>query len=134
MNENAELNRPLVFGIVGSGTAGLITALMLRQAFPWAEITVVSSSKIGIIGVGEGSTEHWKTFMDSCEIPLEEMIEATAATHKYGLRFENWSTHTKDYFHSVGEIDDIYAFGLYAGYMGMVEKNKLFTTQTTSVG
>lgn len=134
MNENAELSRPLVFGIVGSGTAGLITALMLRQAFPWAEITVVSSSKIGIIGVGEGSTEHWKTFMDSCEIPLEEMIEATAATHKYGLRFENWSTHTKDYFHSVGEIDDIYAFGLYAGYMGMVEKNKLFTTQTTSVG
>jgi len=74
MNENFELNRPLVFGIVGSGTAGLITALILRQSFPWAEITIVSSSKIGIIGVGEGSTEHWKTFMDLCDIPLEEMI------------------------------------------------------------
>ena len=125
---------PMSFGIVGSGTAGLITALYVRKVFPLSEITVVSSSKIGIIGVGEGSTEHWAQFMEACDIPREEMIEATAATHKYGIRFENWSTHTRDYFHSVGEIDDIYAYGLFAGYMGFMERDKLFTTQTSSVG
>jgi tryptophan halogenase len=125
---------PMMIGIVGSGTAGLIASLILRKAFPYAGITVVSSSQIGIIGVGEGSTEHWKQFMDLCEIPLEEMLVATAATHKYGIRYENWTNHTKDYFHSVGEIDDIYAFGLFSTYMGFIEQGKLLTTQTSSVG
>ena len=120
--------------IVGSGTAGLIAALILRKAFPHSDITVISSSKIGIIGVGEGSTEHWRQFMDLCDIPLEEMIVETSATHKYGLRYENWTNHTPDYFHSVGEIDDIFAFGLFSTYMGFVEQGKLFTTQTTNVG
>ena len=127
-------HRPMVIGIVGSGTAGLIASLILRKAFQNADITIVSSSQIGIIGVGEGSTEHWKQFMDLCEIPLEEMLVATAATHKYGIRYENWTTHTPDYFHSVGQIDDIYAFGLFSTYMGFIEQGKLFTTQTTSVG
>jgi tryptophan halogenase len=126
--------KPISLGIVGSGTAGLIASLILRKAFPRSDITVVSSSQIGIIGVGEGSTEHWKTFMDLCDIPLEEMLVATAATHKYGIRYENWTTHTPDYFHSVGATDDIYAFGLFATYMGWVEQGKLFTTQTSSVG
>jgi NADPH-dependent 2,4-dienoyl-CoA reductase/sulfur reductase-like enzyme len=63
-------HKPKVFGIAGSGTAGLITALILRRAFPASPITIVSSSKIGIIGVGEGSTEHWKQFMELCDIPL----------------------------------------------------------------
>ena len=126
--------KPISFGIVGSGTAGLIASLILRKAFPNSDITVISSSQIGIIGVGEGSTEHWKQFMDLCDIPLEEMLVATAATHKYGIRYENWTTHTPDYFHSVGQPDDIYAFGLFATYMGWVEQGKLFTTQTSSVG
>lgn len=126
--------KPMSFAILGSGTAGLIASLILRKAFPFSDITVVSSSKIGIIGVGEGSTEHWRQFMDLCDIPLEEMIVATSATHKYGIRYEDWTTHTRDYFHSVGNIDDIYAFGLFSTYMGFIEQGKLFTTQTSSVG
>lgn len=121
-------------GIVGSGTAGLISALMLRKSFPTYDITIVSSSKIGIIGVGEGSTEHWREFMETCNIPTEELIVETAATHKYGIRFENWSTHTPDYFHSISGSDDIFANGLYATYMGFFEKEKLLTSQTASVG
>jgi len=125
---------PKRFGIVGSGTAGLISALMLRRAFPASPITVISSSKIGIIGVGEGSTEHWKQFMELCDIPLEEMLIATAATHKYGIRYEDWTTHTTDYFHSVGHVDDIYSYGFFAAYMGIIESGKMLTSQTSSVG
>ena len=122
------------FGIVGSGTAGLITALILRRAFPTCPITVVSSSKIGIIGVGEGSTEHWRQFMELVDIPLEEMLVETLATHKYGIRYENWTTHTKDYFHSVGHVDDIFCYGFFAAYMGIIESGKTLTSQTSSVG
>lgn len=122
------------FGIVGSGTAGLLASLILRKAFPSSPITVVSSSDVGIIGVGEGSTEHWRQFMEMCDISLEEMLVSTSGTHKYGIRFENWSNEYPDYFHSVGRVDEIYAFGLFATYMGFFEKKKTLTSQTSSVG
>jgi tryptophan halogenase len=128
-------NNPFIkISIAGSGTAGLVSALLMRSAFPGAEINIVSSSKIGIIGVGEGSTEHWRNFMDVCQIPLEEMIVATKATHKYGIRFENWTTHTPDYFHSVSGIDEIFAHQYYATYLGHIERKKMITSQTSSIG
>ena len=50
--------------IVGGGTAGLISALILQYKFSQnISFKVVCSSKIGIIGVGEGSTEHWEDFL-----------------------------------------------------------------------
>jgi tryptophan halogenase len=135
MNVNNESPKTAIsIGIVGSGTAGLLSALLLRKAFPFSDITIVSSSQIGIIGVGEGSTEHWKEFMRICDIPVEDVIIHTAATHKYGIRFEQWTQHTPDYFHSVGGTDDIYAFGLLASYMGFIEEGKLLTSQTSSIG
>ena len=48
--------------IVGGGTAGLVTALILKTRFSSLQIDIIKSDKIGIIGVGEGSTEHWKEF------------------------------------------------------------------------
>ena len=41
--------------IVGGGTAGWLAALILSK-FHKHSVTVVESSKIGIIGVGEGGT------------------------------------------------------------------------------
>lgn len=122
------------FCVVGSGTAGLITSLVLRQAFPFADITNISSSKIGIVGVGEGSTEHWKMFMERCDIGVEELIKNTGATHKYGIRFENWTNKVPDYFHSVSGTPEIEAWGLIGEYLGFLENEKLLTTQTGSVG
>lgn len=113
--------------IVGSGTAGLITALILREAFPFREITIVSSSKIGIIGVGEGSTEHWRMFMNLCNIPLGEMIVESRATHKYGIRFENWTNHTPDYIHSISSADVHEPIGYYAAYNGLIMNNRTLT-------
>lgn len=121
-------------GIVGSGTAGLISALMLRRAFPRSEITILSSSKIGIVGVGEGSTEHWKQFMQVCDIPVCDLLTKTAATHKYGIRFEGWSNAFPDYFHSVTGDENIFAWGHYATYMGILESGRSITSQTSSAG
>lgn len=122
------------FCIVGSGTAGLVTSIVLRKAFPFAEITNISSSKIGIVGVGEGSTEHWKMFMESCDIGAEELIRNTGATHKHGIRFENWTVANPDYFHSVAGTTPINLWGSVGEYLSYLENNKLITTQTGSVG
>ena len=113
--------------VVGSGTAGLITAIILQGYLPHNKYTVASSEKIGIIGVGEGSTEHWRIhFQDRHGISVTEMVERCAATHKYGIRFEGWTNHTPDYFHSVsnGEIGPN-NFG--ANYAFAVENGILLT-------
>jgi tryptophan halogenase len=118
--------------IIGSGTAGLVGAMMLRSAFPLMDITVISSSQIGIIGVGEGSTEHWRMFMDACNIPLGELLNETKATHKNGIRFENWTNHTPDYFHSVSDASTIGYYNFYGLYNGLIENNKTLTENISS--
>lgn len=127
-------NKPLSFVIAGSGTAGLISAIMLRQAFRHASITVISSSEIGIVGVGEGSTEHWRNFMERCDIPLLEMLAETKATHKYGLRFEGWSNAFPDYFHSVSGDEEVFMWRLYAIYSELIRQGKPLTQNTGSIG
>src|SRR4051794_1327654 len=50
-------------GIVGGGTAGFFTALALRAKLPHLEITLIESSDIPIIGVGEATTSHLIPFL-----------------------------------------------------------------------
>ena len=84
--------------IIGGGTAGLITAIILKRKLN-IRVDVIQSSKIGIIGVGEGSTEHWKEFMSFAGIDHYDLIKKCNATYKSGIMFENW---TEDpYLHSV---------------------------------
>lgn len=87
--------------IVGGGTAGAVTALILRKTYENLEIDLVESDKIGIVGVGEGSTEHWQTFMQHCDISTTELIKNTDATFKYGINFENWTGDNSSYIHSI---------------------------------
>ena len=75
--------------IVGGGTAGLITALILKSRFSSLKIDIVKSDKIGIIGVGEGTTEHWSDFMLNVGITEEELIRETGATMKGGIMFKD---------------------------------------------
>ena len=77
--------------IVGGGTAGLVTALILKTRFSSLQIDIIKSDKIKIIGVGEGSTEHWKEFADFVSITIKELITETDATFKGGIMFEDWT-------------------------------------------
>ena len=85
--------------VVGGGTAGLISALILKQSGN-LDINLIYSSDIGIVGVGEGSTEHFAEFMNFLEIKPSQIIKECDATFKVGVMFDNW---IKDYqyLHSV---------------------------------
>ena len=87
--------------ILGGGTSGLISALILKAKFNSLNIDVIKSSEIGIIGVGEGSTEHWSSFMKICGISINELIKETDATFKTGIKFVNWNGDNDYYFHSL---------------------------------
>ena len=88
--------------VLGGGSSGLLSALMVKQAFPNFDVTVIKSDSIGIIGVGEGSTEHWKTLCQFLNIDVNDAVRHCGATMKVGIHFKDWGV--PDYYHSV--IDD----------------------------
>lgn len=93
--------------IAGGGTAGWLAAMMLtdvaardRRA---TRVTVVESSKIGTIGVGEGSTAVFRQMLQHLGLSEAEFLRDTGATIKYGIRHRDWRRvgHSYD-----GPIDD----------------------------
>ena len=81
--------------IVGGGTAGWITALMAAQRHPNHNITVIESSKIGVVGVGESTTGFFTNVILNdfanfgCDV--NEFIVETGATLKYGIKHKGWT-------------------------------------------
>lgn len=85
--------------VLGGGTAGWIAALFLNYKNPSADITVIESSEIGILGAGEGTTPHFVSFLELMNIDLKKFVENTKATIKQGIKFTNWNGDGSYYFH-----------------------------------
>lgn len=88
--------------IVGGGTAGWMAAALLARYLPSNfNVTLIESSEIGPIGVGEGSTPALKSFFDSLGIAESEWMPSCNATYKLGIAFDGWSTREgfEQYFH-----------------------------------
>jgi tryptophan halogenase len=80
--------------IVGGGTAGWLAALMIKKVQSNHDVIVVESSKIPIIGAGEGSTGlltdiicgvSWNYGCNERDFLLE-----TGATIKLGIKHKDW--------------------------------------------
>jgi hypothetical protein len=89
--------------ILGGGTAGRMTANLLHRRWSphGTEISLIESSAIGIIGVGEGSTPQLKAFFDTLGIAESEWMPRCNATYKAGIEFAGWSDRPgyERYFH-----------------------------------
>ena len=83
------MNKNMKIAVVGGGTAGFVSALIIKSTFPNINVDVIRSTKIGTIGVGEGSTEHWTKFMDYVGITAGTLIKECDATFKAGIMFED---------------------------------------------
>lgn len=99
------MNKLEKISIVGGGTAGFVAALILKTRFPTAKVNIIRSTRIGIIGVGEGSTEHWSEFMQYIGVSYRTIIQECDATFKAGIMFQGWGRN--DYMHSIGPEADI---------------------------
>jgi len=107
--------------VVGGGTAGFVSALILKTRFPHLEITLIESTRIGIIGVGEGSTEHWHEFMQYIGVPFRTVIKECDATFKCGIMFRGWAK--ENFLHSIGSEAEI-KNGQYATAYGKLISEK----------
>ena len=92
--------------IVGGGTAGWIAAATLGNIFKDSTLTIelVESEEIGIIGVGEATIPPLLASIRSLGIDEVEFIQATQASFKWGIKFEDWHTQGKSYFHPFGSV------------------------------
>ncbi|HZF16003.1 MAG TPA: tryptophan halogenase family protein [Steroidobacteraceae bacterium] len=96
--------------IIGGGTAGWMTALILADALGkrGVEISLLESPSVETIGVGEGSTPWLRGFFDRLRIEESEWMPACNATYKCGITFDNWSTKPgfASYFHPFASMLD----------------------------
>ncbi|MET0392870.1 MAG: tryptophan halogenase family protein [Chitinophagaceae bacterium] len=74
--------------VVGGGTAGYLTALALKKEYPHLPVTLIESSKIPVIGVGEATTPEIRRFLfETLHFPPHEFYDAVKPTWKLGIRF-----------------------------------------------
>ncbi len=84
---------PTKIVILGGGTAGWMAAnLFVKKWRPQqAEITLIESPDIGIVGVGEGSTPTLKRFFEMIDVSESDWMPRCNATYKVNIRFAGWS-------------------------------------------
>ncbi|MGZ2410843.1 tryptophan 7-halogenase [Sphingomonas sp. F9_3S_D5_B_2] len=90
--------------IVGGGTAGWMTAGILSRWLSQVEIRLIESDEIGIIGVGEATIPHIRTYMPLAGLDPLKMISETQATFKLGIEFVNWGAPGERYVHGFGKV------------------------------
>jgi len=74
--------------ILGGGSAGFLGAIALKTKVGRLAVTLVRSTDIGIIGVGEGSTIALTSFLHSyLKIDRAKFFEVAQPTWKLGLKF-----------------------------------------------
>lgn len=89
--------------IAGGGTAGWMTAALLRKVLPPAvTITLVESEQIGIVGVGEATIPPIQTFNQVLGLDEKAFLRETHGSVKLAIKFENWRTQGESYFHTFG--------------------------------
>ena len=91
--------------IVGGGTAGWLTAAFLSRILATkmpggAQISLIESEEIGIVGVGEGTFPTIRNTLMAIGIDESRFMRASLATFKQGIRFTDWVDPPKDGRHS----------------------------------
>lgn len=76
--------------IVGGGSAGWLSALYFNTVRKDYEITVIESSKIGILGAGEGTVPNFSKFLELVKIDEKDFFEKTKSSKKVSVNFNNW--------------------------------------------
>ncbi len=77
--------------VLGGGSAGFLAALSLKIKLPDLQVSVVRSTAMGVIGVGEATTFAFPNYLHGrLRIDPGEFHRQAQPTWKLGIRFLNW--------------------------------------------
>jgi tryptophan halogenase len=84
--------------ILGGGTAGWLAGLYFNKT-GYDDITIIDSSRVGILGAGEASTPNLPGMLSLLGIDEIDFLKTTGATIKLANDFVNWSPFGGKYTH-----------------------------------
>jgi tryptophan halogenase len=118
MSNNKKIVKNII--IVGGGTSGWMTAATLSKQFKdnAVNITLIESTAMGTIGVGEATIPTLRRFYTKLGFTDLEVLKATNATCKLGIEFKGWSGDNSSFIHP---------FGLYGQEVNHVPFHHYFT-------
>ena len=97
--------------IAGGGTSGWMTAAYLKRAFPrLPSVTVIESSHIKTIGVGEATFSTLKLFFDFLGLQEQDWMPACGATYKLAIKFVNWTARPGHFYHPFQRYETVRGF------------------------
>jgi len=112
---------PVRVVILGGGTAGWMTAAALAKLLPGqADVHLVESEEIGIVGVGEATLPHLREFIRRLGLDEMEFMRQTRATFKLGIDFVDFGAIGERYIHPFGAYGtDIAGVGFHHYWLRM---------------
>ncbi|MDP3405846.1 MAG: tryptophan 7-halogenase [Brevundimonas sp.] len=121
--------------IVGGGTAGWMAAAAIQRSVgPNAEVRLVESADIGIVGVGEATVPPIRDFNALIGLDEAEFMRETRATLKLGIEFKGWGTRDSAYFHPFGTFGPGPTLGDFPGsYFALKAQNRAASLEAYSI-
>ena len=93
--------------VLGGGTAGWMAAAgIARLLLDLADVQLVESQDIGIVGVGEATLPHIRGFVEKLGIDEAAFMKATHATYKLGIDFRDFGRIGESYIHPFGSFGE----------------------------
>lgn len=90
--------------IVGAGTAGWLTALVLNTYCPFLRIKLIKPRKNSPLGVGESTQPDFLRVLMAARIDIQDFYKSCDAAMKCGIFYEDWNAIGEHYWHPFSNL------------------------------